>query len=83
MYGKTKAICAALAVLALGACVQPGPSVVQSTAPSVTYQYDGTQQQFLETSHQADEFCAGYSGNAGLEQTYRNGPNHYAVYSCK
>jgi hypothetical protein len=83
MCGKIKMIFAALTVLALGACVQPGPSVVQSTAPTVTYKFDGTQQQFLETSRQADSYCAGYSGNAGLEETYRNGSDHYAVYSCK
>lgn len=83
MCGKNKMICAVLAVLAVSACVQPGPSVVQSTAPTVTYRYDGTQQQFIETSRQADNFCAGYSGNAGLEETYRNGPDYFAVYSCR
>lgn len=83
MCGKNKMIGAVFAVLAVSACVPQGPSVVQSTAPTVTYRFDGTQQQFLETSRQADNYCAGYSGNAGLEETYRNGSDHFAVYSCK
>ncbi|MBT5414243.1 MAG: hypothetical protein HOK81_06545 [Rhodospirillaceae bacterium] len=83
MYGGTKAICILLAVMAVAACTQSGPSVVKSTTPTVTYQYDGTEQEFIETSHQADAYCEDYGREARLEETYRNGSDHFAAYACQ
>ena len=82
MYGKIKIICVTLAMLPAAACMQRAPSVVESTTPTVTFQYDGSRQQLVQTSRQADQFCSGYSRQARLEETYRSGPNNYAVYSC-
>lgn len=47
-----------LATMTLGACaMQPAPSRVDQSEPTVSYQYDGSDDQLDQASDDADEYC--------------------------
>jgi hypothetical protein len=75
---RTLAIMASLAVLA--ACAQ-GPKQVQSTAPTVTYSYNG-ETELTDARSKAVEYCRGYGKSARLLSTAASGGTSTATFDC-
>lgn len=72
------AIMASLAVLA--ACAQ-GPKQVQSTAPTVTYSYNG-EAELTEARSKAVDYCREYGRSARLLSTAASGGGGTATFDC-
>lgn len=75
---RTLAIIISLAALA--ACAQ-GPKQVQSTAPNVSYSYNG-ESELTEARSKAVEYCRGYGKSARLQTTTASGGTSTATFDC-
>jgi hypothetical protein len=72
---------AALLLAGCGGSDSEGPHRVQTTAPSVTFSYQGDQ--LDEATDQATSYCRRYSKEAKLTDLTTREGLHYATYECR
>lgn len=79
----TAALCGAL-TLGLAACAQDrGPVRIDSNAPTITYTFDGSEDELQEARYDAEDECRErYGRDSDLVETYRDGDDYVAVFEC-
>jgi hypothetical protein len=80
---RTIATAAILSAGFLAACEMPGPDRVETSRPTVSFEY-GNDEELADATEQADEYCEAYNQEARLSDTdERDEGEDIAIFECR